>query len=86
MGGFFSTFGASTLLDWSMVALGDDEGRLYELCLEEVWRNGVSPLFRLVVDFLLCKSGVDDRRSGFKGLDVEGVREGDGPVCGIGEP
>lgn len=50
---------------------------MYELCLEENWRNGVSPLFRLLADFLFCKSGVDDRRSGFRGLDIEGAREGD---------
>jgi hypothetical protein len=69
-----------------MVALGDDEEEgLYELCLDGGWRNGVSPLFRLVADFLFCKSGVEDRRSGFRGLDVEGAREGDGIVY-WGEP
>jgi hypothetical protein len=70
-----------------MVALGDeDEERLCELCLEESWRNGVSPLFRLVADFLFCKSGVDDRRAGLSGLDVEGTREGDGAGCCGEEP
>ena len=60
------------------MAPGNAEGKLYELCLEDIWRNGVSPLFKLVVDLLLCRSGVEERRSGFRGLDVvEGTRAGD---------
>ena len=73
-----------------MVVPGDEEERLYELRLEEVWRNGVSPLFKLVADFFVCNSGVEDRRSGFRGLKVEGTRDGDGEVngtvCCDGEP
>jgi hypothetical protein len=69
-----------------MVAPGEEEERLYELCLEEDWRSGVSPLLRLVADFLLCRSGVDDRRSGFRGLDVERPREGDGAANWGEEP
>ena len=70
-----------------MAALGDeDEERLYELCLEDSWRNGISPLFKLVDDFLCCNSGVDERRSGLRGLKADGPRAGDDAVCCGGEP
>ena len=65
-----------------MVAPGDEEEILYELRLEEVWRNGVSPLFKFVADFFVCNSGVEDRRSGFRGLKVEGTRDDDGDSNG----
>jgi hypothetical protein len=64
----------------------DDRERLYELCLEDIWRNGVSPLFKLVKDFLFCKSGVEERRSGFRGLEVDGLRAGDETAYCGGEP
>lgn len=87
MGGVFSAIWLVAPLDCCIAALGDeDEERLYELCLEDSWRNGVSPLLKLVEDFFCCKSGVDERRSGFRGLDVDGPRAGDDTACCGGEP
>ena len=82
IGGFFS-------ISCCIIAPGDPpELKLCELCLDGACRRGVPDRWFCMfdMDLLLLRSGVDDLRSGFSGLDEEGVRDGDCRGTGGGTP